>query len=100
MVQQVVFEVNVNLFIKFHKQYRKDDINPLVVCKLWNKGMGRMPLIRFYPEKEIILVNKCLFNKFDEKHLTKFIEAQNIQGWTIVYKEYGYMDTIKHSFAL
>lgn len=83
-----------------YKQYRMDGWKSLIVSKVWNRGQGLLPLFRFYQDKKIILINSRLFNRFDEKHLSKIKKAIGAESWKEVNVEYGYPDYYFKSFNL
>lgn len=99
-------KININwaeklqMAVKGYRQYRIESCNGLIVSKVWNKGQGLLALFRFYPDKKIILINNCLFNKSDSKNLEKIKKAIGAGDWMGQRAEYGYPDYYFKSFGL
>lgn len=67
--------------------------------KVWNRGMGRLILFKFYPERKIVLANSALYNKADERHLKSAMESVGCD-WRIVFLHHGYPDYYNVGFTL
>lgn len=87
-------------WIKSVRQYRAHDYRSDVVCKVWNRGMGRLDLFRFYPEQKIVLVNAAICNRADEQHLQAFLHAYGMEDYTLQRVNYGYPVYYNDSFGL
>lgn len=92
-------KAKLSFFLKF-RQYKSYSFNNNIVDKVFNKGNGALNLFRFYENEKTILVNECLFNKSDEKHLSEFIKANDFQDWTIKKVKYGYPEYYTKCFSL
>lgn len=92
-------KIDLSFFKKF-RQYKSFSFDYNIVEKIWNNGNGSLKLIRFYPDTKIVLVNECLFNKSDEKHLTDFINQNNMNDWNIKKVYFGYSDYYTKDFSL
>lgn len=92
-------KANLSFFLNF-RQYNSYSFNNNIVEKTFNNGNGSLSLFRFYENEKIILVNECLFNKSDERHLNEFVKINNMSDWTIKKVSYGYPDYYKNSFSL
>lgn len=92
-------EINLEFFFKF-KQYNRYSQRYNIVEKTFNRGMGSLKLFRFYLDKKIVLINKCLFNKSDEKKLDEFLRLNNMSDWNKKFVSYGYPDYYTKSFGL
>lgn len=82
------------------RQYCITSWSSLVVEKVWNRGQGLLALFRFYPDKKIVLINSCLFNKSDSKHLLRIKKAIGADDWKELQAEYGYPDYYFKNFNL
>lgn len=91
--------VQLDYFFKF-RQYNPYSASQGIVEKVWNNGNGSLALFRFYENEKIILVNECLCNKADKKHLNEFMEQNDMQAWNVVYKSYGYPEYYRHTFHM
>lgn len=91
---------NLRAFIDGVKQYYLHDSNPLIIEKTFNRGMGRLSLCRFYPEKEVVLINHTICNNSDVKKITEFCRDNNINDWQWIVVGYGYPDYYTKSFSL
>lgn len=90
----------IRSWIKSVRQYRAHDYRSDIVCKVWNRGMGRLDLFRFYPEKKIVLVNSAICNRADERHLDAFLRTFGMQDYKRKRVNYGYPVYYNHSFGL
>lgn len=84
---------------KRHRNYKAYDADWGIVKKVWNHGMGALEFIRVYRNKGVLAVNKCVYNKTDER---KIDELKKLLGgeWRIVWCEYGYPSFYNNSFSL
>lgn len=92
-------ETNLSFFLKF-RQYNGYSFNNNIVEKTFNNGNGSLSLFRFYENEKTILINECLFNKSDERHLNEFLKIHNMSDWTIKKVSYGYPEYYTKSFSL
>lgn len=90
----------LEVYVRGVRQYNPYSLSSLIIEKKWNGGRGSLALFRFYPDKKTILVNKELYNRFDEKHLREIIKILMADEWKIVYVYYGYPDYYNKSFNL
>lgn len=97
---KINYEEAISRSIRRHRQYRIDSRKSLVVCKVWNRGQGLLALFKFYPDKRIVLINSCLFNKSDERNLIKIKKVIGAEDWEDKKVEYGYPDYYFKGFSL
>lgn len=93
-------EQKIKAWIKAVRQYKAHDYRNDVVCKVWNRGMGRLALFRFYPDRKVVLINRAICNKCDHEHLNAFLLAYGMGDWERVAVDYGYPTYYNHSFGL
>lgn len=91
---------NIKALISKVKQYRFSDSNDFTICKVWNRGMGRLSLVAFFPEKKTILINSALFNNSDRKKLDEFCRDNHIENWEQKSVYYGYPVYYNNGFNL
>lgn len=87
-------------WIKSVRQYRTHDYRNDTVCKVWNRGMGRLDLFRFYPEQKVVLINWAICNRADERHLDSFLHTYGMEDYTRKAVNYGYPVYYNSSFGL
>lgn len=91
---------NIKGLINRVKQYRFHDYNGFTICKVWNRGMGSLDLVRFFPEKKVILINSALFNNSDRKKLDEFCRDNHIENWKWREVYFGYPVYYNNSFGI
>lgn len=91
---------NIKGLINRVKQYRFHDYNSFTICKVWNRGMGSLDLVRFFPEKKVILINSALFNNSDNKKLHEFCRDNHIENWKWREVYFGYPVYYNNSFGI
>lgn len=77
-------------FVRTNRNYRGYDLSHNIVEKVFNRGCGSLGLFRFYPDKKIIVINKLLYNKSDERKLNEFCRDTHIEDWQRVFTSLGY----------
>lgn len=87
-------------FVKKNRMYNPYSISWNTVEKTWNNGNGSLALFRFYPEKNVVLINSCLANKADRRKLDNFLAENGMQNWSKIDKDYGYPDYYFCSFKI
>ena len=80
---------NLKDFINSNRNYRHDDCSREIVCKVFNRGNGRLALLRFYESEKTIVINKKLFNASDERKLKEFCRDNGMENWRWLYDELG-----------
>lgn len=91
--------LDLSFFLKF-RQYNSYSFSYGTVEKTFNRGAGSLSLFRFYENEKLVLVNECLFNKADGKHLQEFMELNNITDWAVKKVPYGYPEYYTKSFGI
>lgn len=82
----------IGSLIEKSRNYRRD-LDPLGISKVWNRGMGLLPLCHLEPSARKIYVNKLLATATDRKKLGEAFPA-----YTWVDVEYGYPTYYFQSF--
>lgn len=91
---------SIKSFIKTNRNYRSDMCSSLIVEKVWNHGMGSLDLFRFYENEKTIVINRCLFNKSDERKLREFCRDCHIEDWAWKFDSLGYPDYYFRTLSL
>lgn len=81
-------------------KYKPYSLSQLIVEKVFNDGMGAIPIFRFYPDEKKIAVNEWCCNKTDLKHLNTLREAVGAEDYEIISCLYGYPEFYNHDFGL
>lgn len=82
----------IGSLIDTSRSYRRD-LDPLGISKVWNHGMGLLPLCHLEPSTSTLYVNKLLATATDRKKL-----REAFAGYTWVDVEYGYPTYYFQSF--
>lgn len=93
-------KLNIKAFINKVKQYRFSDSDDLTICKVWNRGMGRLSLVAFFPAEKVVLINSALFNNSDGRKLHEFCRDNHIEDWEWKTAYYGYPVYYNNGFNL
>ena len=89
----------LNEFVRRYRNYNPYSLHQNIVEKTWNNGMGSLALFRFYPERELIVINESLCNKIDRTRLDEFCEQNGMKSWKRAVKMYAYPDYYFKAFS-
>lgn len=68
--------------------------------KIWNRGMGSLAVWRIDTERKRILINQCMYNSSDARHLKGLIEnVPELKEYEVLGCSYGYPTYYNHSFG-
>lgn len=76
-------------FVQARRQYRACSLYNKTLAKLFNKGMGCVDVIRFYPDMKKICVAENFMNRIDWKNLDIIRNELRIDDWEIVNVKYS-----------
>lgn len=86
--------------LSYFKKVRQYRVEGTTVNKIWNHGLGLLPVFRFYKDEKIVLINEALYNKADKRHLLEFFKQSGLPGYTYRKVYYGYPVYYNNSFSL
>lgn len=87
-------------FVKSNRNYRGYDLHLGIIDKVFNNGNGSLNLFRFYQEKKIIVINKTIYNKSDERKLKEFCRDCHIEDWQWKFASLSYPDYYFHKLSI
>lgn len=80
--------LRLNKFMSIHKTLRHLDEERGIIEKIFNRGLGSIPFLRFYEKDKILLVNTCVSNKMWKELLRDSFPEYNIKDKSFGYPAY------------
>lgn len=99
-MEKVIFIKKLRNAVSGIRQYRKYNIQELIISKVFNNGRGALSLFKFCIEQKKIAINNVLFNKADSRKLDAICEKIGIKDWERVECWYDYPDWYNRDFGL
>lgn len=76
-------------YIQKRRQYRACSLYNKTLAKVFNRGMGCVDIVRFYPDVRKICVAENLVSNIDLKNLAEIQKDLDIEDWEVVCVNYN-----------